>query len=175
MNINRDTPMTRRDTIIKWTAYLITLALVTVVNYYVLGPMPIALPLLLPILAVAGGTLEGAPFGAVYGGACGAAMSALGYLGPGCIFSLSAIGWGTGLATQYLLRRDVWGHLICSVITILIWELWTVGIRLLSHTAPLAVLLKVALPELLWTLALALPVYWAGRFCCVNYGRIYHE
>ena len=50
-----------------------------------------------------------------------------------------------------------------------------VGVRLLSRTAPLEVLLRTAAPELLWTLALALPVYWAGRFCCVNYGRIYHE
>ena len=77
--------MTRRDIIKKWTAYLIALALVSVVNYYVLGPLPISLPLLLPILAVAGGTLEGASFGAVYGGLCGAVMSSLGYLGPGCI------------------------------------------------------------------------------------------
>lgn len=167
--------MTRRDITIKWTAYLIALALVAVVNYYVLGPLPIALPQLLPILAVAGGTLEGASFGAIYGGACGAVMSSLGYLGPGCIISLSVIGWIAGLATQYVLRRDVWGHLICSIFTVLVWELWTVGIRLFTHTAPLKVLLEVAVPELLWTLALILPVYWVGRFCCVNYGRIYHE
>lgn len=154
--------MTRRDIIKKWAAYLIIMALVAVANYYVLGPLPISLPLLLPILAVAGGTLEGASFGAIYGGLCGAVMSSLGYLGPGCIISLSAAGWGAGLVTQYLLRRDVWGHLICSVITLLVWELWTVGVRLLSHTAPLEVLLRVAVPELLWTLVLTLPVYWAG-------------
>ena len=168
-------PMTRRDHINKWIAYLLALALVAVVNYYVIGPLPIALPLLLPILAVAGGTLEGAPFGAAYGAACGAVMSALGHLGPACIISLSAFGWVTGLTTQYVLRRDVWGHLICSVFTALLWELWEVGCRLLARTAPLPVLLQVAGPELFWTLALALPVYWAGRFCCVNYGRIYYE
>ena len=159
--------MTRHDIILKWTAYLAALALTAVVNYYVLGPLPISLPLLLPILAVAGGTL--------YGGACGAVMSSLGYLGPGCILSLSAFGWLSGLTTQYLLRRDVWGHLICSLFAALIWEGWTVGARLLSRTASLEVLLHTAAPELLWTLALALPVYWAGRFCCIHYGRIYHE
>ena len=167
--------MTRHDIIMKWTAYLLAMALVTVVNYYVIGPLPIALPQLLPILAVAGGTLEGASFGAVYGGACGVMMSSLGYLGPGCIVSLSAFGWLAGLVTQYLLRRDVWGHLMCSLAAALVWELWTVGTRLVSHTAPLEVLLRVAAPELLWTLVLTLPVYWVGRFCCVNYGRIYHE
>ena len=68
-------PMTRRDIILKWTSYLTVMFLVAVVNYYVLGPLPISLPLLLPVLAVAGGTLEGAPFGAVYGAACGMVMS----------------------------------------------------------------------------------------------------
>ncbi len=167
--------MTRHDTILKWISYLIAMALVTVVNYYVLGPLPIALPLLLPVLAVAGGTLEGAPFGAVYGGICGAVMSGLGHLSPACIITLSAFGWTAGLTTQYVLRRDAWGHLICSVFAILLWELWEVGRRLLAHAAPPEVLLGVAGPELLWTLVLALPVYWVGRFCCVNYGRIYHE
>ena len=65
--------------------------------------------------------------------------------------------------------------MICSVAATMLWEGWTVGTCLLARTAPLEVLLEVAAPELLWTLALALPVYWAGRFCCVNYGMIYHE
>ena len=52
--------MTRHDTILKWISYLIAMALVTVVNYYVLGPLPIALPLLLPVLAVAGVVRSGA-------------------------------------------------------------------------------------------------------------------
>ena len=167
--------MTRQDIIIKWTAYLLALVLAAAVNYYVLGPMPIALPLMLPVLAVAGGTLEGAPFGAVYGAVCGAVMSGLGHISSACIISLAAFGWISGLTTQYLLRRDVWGHMICSAATAVIWELWEVGHRLLAHTAPLTVLLRVAVPELLWTLAAILPVYWAGRFCCVHYGRIYHE
>lgn len=168
-------PMTRRDTILKWTAYLLALGLTAVVNYYILGRLPIALPLLLPVLAVAGGTLEGAPFGAIYGGACGAVMSGLGHLGPGCIVSLAVFGWAAGLVAQYVLRRDAWGHLICSAFAALLWELWEVGLRLLNRAAPLEVLLRVALPQLLCTLLLALPVYWVGRFCCVNYGRIYHE
>ena len=42
-------PMTRRDKILRWTAYLIALWVVAVVNYYVLAPLPMALPQLLPI------------------------------------------------------------------------------------------------------------------------------
>ena len=85
-------PMTRRDTILKWIAYLAALAVTAVVNYYVLGPLPIPLPLLLPVLAVAGGTLEGAPFGALYGMACGAVLSGLGHLGAVCVASLALFG-----------------------------------------------------------------------------------
>lgn len=167
--------MTRRDAIIKCIAYGLALILLAVVNYYVLGPLPMALPLLMPIAAVAAGTLEGAGFGAGFGIAAGAVMSGLGHGEPGCIAVLSAFGWVAGLTTQYVLRRDVWGHLLCSTAAALLWELWAVGSRLASHTAPLSVLGRVALPELLWTLALSVPVYWIFRFCCVHYGRIYHE
>lgn len=167
--------MTRRDIIIKWTAYGVMLALLAAVNYYVLGPLPIALPLLLPMAAVAVGVLEGAGFGAGFGIAAGLVMSALSHGGPGCIPALSLAGWLSGLAAQYMLRRDVLGHLICCVAAGLCWELFQVASRLLAHTAPLLILLRVALPELLWTLALAIPVYWVFRFCCIHYGRIYHE
>lgn len=167
--------MTRRDIILKWIAYLLALGLVTVVNYYIIGPLPIPLPLLLPILSVAGGVLEGAPFGAVYGMICGAVLSGQGSGGAACVITLSAFGWIAGLTAQYVLRRDVWGHLICSVGALLLWEAWAVGGRLLSHVAPPRVLLRVAVPELLCSLAFILPVYWVGLFCCTHYGRIYHE
>ena len=167
--------MTRHDIIIKWTAYLLTLWLAAMVNYYVLPPLPVPLPLLLPVLAVAGGTLEGAPFGALYGMACGAVLSGLGGGHALCIASLSAFGWIAGLITQYVLRRDVWGHLICSVATLVLWEGWEVGVRALRGVAPPEVLFRVAAQELICSLIFVLPVYWAGRFCCIHYGRIYHE
>ena len=58
---------------------------------------------------------------------------------------------------------------------LLAWEGWAVGSRLLARLAPAQTLLRVAGPELLCSLAFILPVYWLGRFCCVHYGRIYHE
>ena len=167
--------ITRRDIIIKWIAYLVAAWLTAMVNYYALPSLPIAVPLLLPVLAVAGGTLEGAPFGAVYGMVCGALMSGLSGRSGLCIASLSAFGWIAGLITQYALRRDVWGHLICSGAALVLWDGWEVGIRLLRGVAPTEVLLRVAEPELICSLIFILPVYWVGRFCCVHYGRIYHE
>ena len=167
--------MTRRDMILKWISYLLTLWLIAMVNYYALPPLPIPIPLLLPVLAVAGGTLEGAPFGAVYGMACGAALSGLSGRGALCIAVLSAFGWVAGLIAQYVLRRDVWGCLICSVGTLVLWEGWEVGTRVLRGVAPAEVLLRVGAYELLCSVLFILPVYWAGRFCCVHFGRIYHE
>ena len=167
--------MTRRDIIIQWTAYLVILWLTAMVNYYALPSLPIPIPLMLPVLAVAGGTLEGAPFGAVYGMACGALMSSLSDRGALCIASLSAFGWIAGLITQYVLRRDVWGHLICSGGVLVLWEIWEVGVRLLRSLAPLEILLRVGAPELICSLIFILPVYWVGRFCCIHYGRLYYE
>ena len=167
--------MTRRDLVVQWIAYLVILWLTAMVNYYALPSLPIPIPLLLPVLAVAGGTLEGAPFGAMYGMACGAVMSGLGGHGALCIAALSAFGWIAGLIAQYVLRQGVWGHLICSGVMLILWEGWEVGSRVLREVAPTEVLLRVGASELICSLAFILPVYWAGRFCCVHYGRIYYE
>ena len=167
--------MTRRDVIIQWTAYLLILWLTALVNYYVLPSLPIPIPLLLPVLAVAGGTLEGAPFGAAYGMACGALLSGLSYRSALCIAALSFFGWIAGLIAQYLLRRDLWGHLVCSAGALVLWEGWEVGTRMLHSVAPTEILLRVGASELICSLIFILPVYWAGRFCCVHFGRIYHE
>ena len=167
--------MTRRDIVLKWIAYLLILWLTAMVNYYALPPLPIPIPLLLPVLTVAGGTLEGAPFGALYGMFCGAALSGLGGQSALCVVALSAFGWLSGLIAQYVLRRDAWGHLICSGGMLVLWEGWEVGARVLREVAPPEVLLRVGASELLCSMIFALPVYWAGRFCCVHYGRIYHE
>ena len=167
--------MTRRDTIIKWAAYLVTAWLTAMVNYYALPSLPISIPLLMPVLAVAGGALEGAPFGAVYGMACGGLLSGLGGGHALCIAVLSAFGWIAGLVTQYVLRRDVWGHLICSGAALVLWEGWEVGARLLRRAAPPEILLRVGARELICSLIFILPVYWAVRFCCIHFGRLYYE
>ena len=167
--------MTRRDVIIQWAAYLLILWLTAMVNYYVLPSLPIPIPLLLPVLAVAGGTLEGAPFGAVYGMACGAALSGLSGCGALCIAALSAFGWIAGLIAQYVLHRGVLSHLVCSGGTLVLWECREVAARVLRGAAPTELLLRVGAYELICSLCFILPVYWAGRFCCVHFGRIYHE
>ena len=167
--------MTRRDITIKWIAYLVGLVVVSAFNYNVLSRLPIALPLLLPMAAVATGVLEGPKFGLLFGMAAGILTSCTGYKGLYCIPLLALLGWVCGLVAQYVLRRGLVGHLICAAVAALLWEVWQVLFRLLTHIAALPVLIRVALPELLWTLAFSFPVYWVFRFCCIHFGRIYHE
>lgn len=167
--------MTRRDIIWKWIAYGAALAVITIFNYYVLGPLPISLPRLLPMAAVAVGTLESPKSGAGFGLAAGLVMATLGHESLICIPALAAVGWLCGLLTQQVLRRDLVGHTICAVIVALGWETVAILSRVVTHVAPLSLLLRVAAPELLWTLVFSFPVYWVARFCCVHYGRIYHE
>ena len=166
--------MTRSDRIIKWTAYGVALAVIAIVNYYLLGLLPIALPLMLPMAAVAAGTLENPKFGAGFGMMAGLLLSILGHRGLLCIPILSAAGCLCAILARHV-RQDLVGHFIYSSVLALLWEcaqvlwLWT------GKTAPLPQLLQVALPELLWTIIFTIPVYGVFRFCCVRYGRIYHE
>lgn len=167
--------MTRKDITIKWIAYLVGLVVISAFNFNVLSRLPLALPLLLPMSAVAVGVLEGPKFGALFGMAAGILASCTGHKGLYCIPLLALLGWVCGLVVQYVLRRDLVGHFICAAVAALLWEVWQVGFRLITHIAPLPVLIRVALPELLWTLVFSLPVYWVFRFCCIHFGRIYYE
>lgn len=167
--------MTRSDITIKWIAYLAALVVVSAVNYSVLSRLPIALPLLLPMAAVAAAVLEGPKFGALFGMYTGLLTAVVGHKGLFCIPLLALLGWACGLLAQYVLRRDLVGHTLCALGATLLWELWQVGSRWVTHTASLPLLLKVALPELLWTLIFSFPVYRLFRFCCTRFGRIYHE
>lgn len=167
--------MTRRDITVKILAYGITLLLLAVVNYDVLPLAPLPIPLLMPLCAVAGGCLEGAQFGAGLGAAAGIFQTALGHGGWGDVALLCIVGWLCGLLGQYVLRQDLWGHIICCVVLVGLWE----AIQLLTlwgeGAAPLRVLLPLAGGEALCTLVWAFPVYGLHRFCCLHYGRIYHE
>lgn len=166
--------MTRKDITLKWIAYGVALAVITILNFNILGALPISLPLLLPMAAVATGTLEGPRFGAGFGIAAGLVMATAGHRGLVCVPLLALLGWLCGLLTQYVLRRDLVGHILCAAGSMILWEAWQVGLRWATGVADPVLLLRVAVPELLWTLAFSFPVYWICRFCCVHYGRIYH-
>lgn len=167
--------MSRGDNILKYAVYALALALVAVLNYSLFTALPLPVPLLLPMAAVAAATLEGSAFGALFGLFAGLLQAAGGHSGLWCIPLLALLGWLTGVLAQYVLRRDLVGHLVCAVGSMVLWEAWQVGSRLARGVAGMGPLLATAGPELAWTLVLSLPVYALIRFCCIHYGRIYHE
>lgn len=167
--------MTRRDVTFKVLAYSITLVLLALINYQILPLTPLPIPLLMPVCAVAAGCLEGGRFGAGVGAAAGAIMATLGHGGWGCLAVLCVVGWLCGLLGQYVLRQDLWGHMICCVVLLVLWEVAQLATVLAQTGAPLGVLLPLAGGEAVCTLVWAFPVYGWNLFCCVHYGRIYHE
>lgn len=166
--------MTRSDKIWRCAAYGVVLVIVAVLNYALLTRIPMALPLLLPMAAVAMGVLEGPRFGAGMGAVAGVLFAAVGHESEALIPVLALLGWGCGVLAEKVFRRDLVGHLLCALGVMFLWELIRVVWLTLSHMAGPGLLVKVAAGELLWTLALSVPVYWMCRFCCVRYGRIYH-
>lgn len=167
--------VTRRDIILKWIAYLAALAAVTVFNFEVLGRFPITQPLLLPILAVTVGILEGPRFGAAFGMVIGLTMSSIGHCSLVCIPILALIAWLCGLLAEHVLRRDLVGQLLSCVTVMVLWEAVQVLLHTAARTAAPELLLRIAAGEWFWTLVFSFPVYWVCHFCCLHYGRIYHE
>lgn len=167
--------MTRRDFLWKWGSYGIVLILVTIFNYHILTRLPLgAVPLLIQATAVAVGILEGAAAGAGFGLAAGVLLTAATHGSFLWVIVLPLAGWVCGLLAQYVLRRDFVGYLLANLVSGLLYELFEVGSRWLGGTAALPVLLRVAVPEYLWTLVFAVPVYGLCYYCCRHYGRIYH-
>lgn len=168
--------MTRRDVGLKWTVYGIALALVLVLNYYVLSYIPfVSVPLLLPAMAVAVGVLEGGRAGAGFGLVTGVILSAVTHGSPLWVCGLSLLGWLCALLAQYVLRRDFVGFFLAVLAAGMLRVVCLVVLGVIRGTAELPVLLSVAVPEYLWTLVFSAPVYAICHFCCRHYGRIYHE
>ena len=151
------------------------LVLLALINFYVLPLTPLPVPLLMPVCVVAAGCLEGGRFGAGLGIAAGLLVLTMGHGNWGHMALLCLTGWVCGLLGQYVLRQDLWGHLLCSVVLLGLWQaghmLWVLS----RFTAPLSVVLSLAGGEALLSLVWAFPIYGLNRFCCVHYGRIYHE
>lgn len=168
--------MTRRDHIIQWIAYTLALLLVAGVERLIFSRFPLfgVLPVLIPSALVACAAMEGPKAGAGFGIAVGALVSVFAGGGVWRIVVCSAAGMGAGLITRYLWRQDFVGHLLCCTLALLLRLVWCVGVRAVMDVAPLATLLSVALPELLWSLALTGPVYLLFRFVCKHWGRLYY-
>ncbi|NCB62176.1 MAG: rod shape-determining protein MreD [Clostridia bacterium] len=159
--------MTRHNQYFKWLMYLLALLPVWFLETALLRRVPVfgVFPMLLPFAVVAVAVLEGAVSGAAFGLAVGI-LCDVAYYGTGgsMTIGLALVGAATGLMTQYALRQNFWGFLLCSCGALTALDTLRVLRRLLGGMAPLVPLLRVAVPEVLWSLVFAPAVYILFRF-----------
>ena len=80
-------------------------------------------------------------------------------LGRFPVLGLCLIGWGAGAAAQYVLSRNFGGCLLCAAAGLVLIDTVRVFTGLFTGLAPLPALLRVALPEVLWSLCFACLLY----------------
>lgn len=124
------------------------------------------------VAAVAVAVLEGALAGAGFGLAVGVLCDAVYFGGHRFLtLGLCLIGWGAGAASQYVLSRNFGGCLLCAAAGLVLIDMVRVFAGLFTGLASLPALLRVALPEVLWSLCFVCLLYpW---FAWVR-GRIIH-
>lgn len=159
--------MTTKDFCIKWLAYALALALVWLLEAYLLSALPLlgVKPMLLPLCAVAAAVLEGASGGAGFGLAVGLLFDAANPGVPGVsILLMALLGLGLGLLAQYVLRQDLVGCLICSALALVAIDALRILWRLLLGSAPLGGMLALAGKEIAWSMCFAPLVYLIFRW-----------
>ena len=116
--------------------------------------------MLMPLAAVAVAVLEGAMAGGGFGLFVGILCDAAYHdTDGGMTLGLCIIGVCAGALSRYALRQNLAGCLLCSLAALLSISGVRVAVRLFRQTAPLDALLRVALPEVAWSLVFAFPVY----------------
>jgi rod shape-determining protein MreD len=155
--------MTRQDLVIKWLAYVLALLPILVLDLFVLPWIPFwgALPCLLPVAAVTVAVLEGPAAGAGYGLFVGVLSDALIPGLPGAMtLGLTLLGLCAGAVARYRVRQNFLGCLVCSAGALAVIDLFRVLSALLQRRAGLLPLLRLALPEIVWSLVF-LPLIYA--------------
>ena len=152
----------RRSDLVKWLIYALGAVVVWMAETLFLNRVPLfgVIPILLPLAAVAVGLLESALAGAVFGLCLGIFADAV-YPGipGGMTLGLCVFGWLTGALSQYRVRKNILGYLICAVVAMTVLEGSRVASALLSHLGPESVVLPLAGRELACSLIYAIPVY----------------
>lgn len=154
--------MTRQALFHKGFSYAVALLIVWALDAYVLSRFPLfgVTPVLLPVAVTAVGVLEGASGGAGFGLAAGL-IWATAYPGSqgGRVLLLTLVGLFAGALAQYALAQTLMGCLLCSAAALFAIEALQVAENLFFLHTSLLPALRVALPQLLWTLFWVPAVY----------------
>ena len=152
--------MTQREHTIKWLMYSLVFLPVLICDVMLLNRFPIlgVTPMLMPLAVVAVATLEGSVAGAGFGLAVGLVCDALYGSSGSFTLLLPVCGAASGMATRYGLRQNVLGCFVCSLVTLVVIDLWRVSFRMFWGFDAQA-LLQVASLEILYSLPFALLVF----------------
>ena len=153
--------MTRQDFLIKWGVYALALLPVWFCQAFVLNRLPLGLtPVLLPLAAVAVAVLEGAVAGAGFGLGVGILCDAVYFGTDGAMtLGLCVAGMAAGALAQYLLRQNLVGCLLGSLLALAAMDGVRIAVRLLRGSRELGAMLSLAGREILLSLIFVFPVY----------------
>ena len=153
--------MTRQDFLIKWGVYALALLPVWFCQAFVLNRLPLGLtPVLLPLAAVAVAVLEGAVAGAGFGLGVGILCDAVYFGTDGAMtLGLCVAGMAAGALAQYLLRQNLLGCLLCSLLALAAIDAVRILARLLRGSGEPGAMLSLAGREILVSLLFVFPVY----------------
>lgn len=147
---------------IKWGMYAAAFLLVFFLKSCVLNRFPIyhAIPELAPLAVIAVGCLEGSLSGSIFGLAVGFFCNAVYYRSGGIMIPMcTLLGLLSGFTTGRQIGRTPLGMALCSVVGMVLLELSRVGYYNLFGGSSLSTLWKIAIPEGLYSLVFALPIY----------------
>lgn len=147
---------------IKWSFYAAAFLLVFFLKSCVFNRFPIhhAIPELAPLAVIAVGCLEGSLSGSIFGLAVGLFCNAVYYRSGGIMIPMcTLLGILSGLTTGRQIGRTPLGMVLCSVVGIALLELSRVGYYHFFGKNAVDTLLAIAIPEGLYSLVFALPIY----------------
>ena len=154
--------MARQDWIHKWLCYALALLPVWWLDAYILTRFPVygITPLLLPVAVTAVAVLEGVSGGAGFGFATGLLWATAYAGGEGSrVLLLTLVGMFVGALARYALARSLAGCMICSAGALVALLVVRGAAVLFFMRASLWDLLRVAIPQLIWSLVWTPLVY----------------
>ena len=154
--------MTRQDFFIKWGVYTLALLPVWFCEVYLLNRYPLlgVAPMLLPLAAMAVAVLEGTMAGAGFGLGVGILCDAVYFNVDGTMtLGMCLLGMGAGALAQYVVRQNLVGCLLCSLLALLCMDGMRILLLLLGGTTDLPAMLSLAGREIAWSMVFVFPVY----------------
>lgn len=153
--------LTRQNKFIKWASYALALVLVTFLENSVFARFPVwgVIPVMIPLAAAMAGVFEGPAPGAAFGIGVGVMCQALYFRGGGwLVLGCAAAGLLAGLIARYAFGPTLASAFVSSLAALLLLDGARVLLRL-AQGAALPGLLRIAGPEILYSLAASLLVF----------------